>query len=83
MEENPDDYTGPSAYVYNKPPDKKDKRSQPYNKPFRKFRRWPLQQLSSVAALKGLCGDELSCSCLLASERLMYYEMRKSNTFDL
>lgn len=35
----------------------------------------------SVTALKGLCGDELSCSCLLASERLMYYETRKSNTF--
>ncbi|XP_016119935.1 probable RNA-binding protein 18, partial [Sinocyclocheilus grahami] len=39
MEENPDDYSGPSAYIYNKPPDKRDKRSQPYYKPFRKFRR--------------------------------------------
>lgn len=39
MEENPDDYSGPSAYIYNKPPDKRDKRSQPYHKQFRKFRR--------------------------------------------
>uniref|UniRef100_A0A8C2D751 RNA binding motif protein 18 n=1 Tax=Cyprinus carpio TaxID=7962 RepID=A0A8C2D751_CYPCA len=39
MEENPDDYSGPSAYIYNKPPDKRDKRSQPYYKPFRRFRR--------------------------------------------
>ncbi|KAG7498908.1 putative RNA-binding protein 18 isoform X2 [Solea senegalensis] len=46
MEENPeDDYSGPSAYVYNKPPEKK--RWEPYSKshhnnqsrPFRKFRR--------------------------------------------
>uniref|UniRef100_A0A8C2AY69 Probable RNA-binding protein 18 n=1 Tax=Cyprinus carpio TaxID=7962 RepID=A0A8C2AY69_CYPCA len=39
MEENPDDYCGPSAYIYNKPPEKRDKRSQPYHKQFRKFRR--------------------------------------------
>ncbi|TRY69661.1 hypothetical protein DNTS_028426 [Danionella cerebrum] len=39
MEQNPDDFTGPSPYIYNKPTDKKDKRSQPYHKPFRKFRR--------------------------------------------
>ncbi|XP_068430920.1 probable RNA-binding protein 18 isoform X2 [Clinocottus analis] len=45
MEENPeDDYSGPSAYVYNKPPERK--RWEPYSKshnnqsrPFRKFRR--------------------------------------------
>uniref|UniRef100_A0A3Q4BZR5 Probable RNA-binding protein 18 n=1 Tax=Mola mola TaxID=94237 RepID=A0A3Q4BZR5_MOLML len=45
MEENPDDYTGPSAYVYNKPPERK--RWEPYSRshhknqsrPFRKFRR--------------------------------------------
>ncbi|KAM9735642.1 putative RNA-binding protein 18 isoform 1-T1 [Menidia menidia] len=46
MEDNPDDnYSGPSAYVYNKPPEKK--RWEPYSKshhsnqsrPFRKFRR--------------------------------------------
>ncbi|KAM4634965.1 putative RNA-binding protein 18 isoform 4-T4 [Polymixia lowei] len=46
MEDNPDDeYSGPSAYVYNKPPEKK--RWEPYTKshhsnhsrPFRKFRR--------------------------------------------
>ncbi|XP_056154576.1 probable RNA-binding protein 18 [Lampris incognitus] len=46
MEDNPDDeYTGPSPYVYNKPPERK--RWEPYNKPhnnnqsrpFRKFRR--------------------------------------------
>ena len=49
MEENPDDdYSGPSAYVYNKPPERK--RWEPYSKshhnnqsrPFRKFRRWPI-----------------------------------------
>ncbi|MCJ8742807.1 hypothetical protein PDJAM_G00086660 [Pangasius djambal] len=40
MEENVDEeYSGPSPYLYNKPPEKKDKRSQPYNKPFRRFRR--------------------------------------------
>lgn len=48
MEENPDDeYTGPTAYVYNKPPERK--RWEPYSKShhnnqsrsFRKFRRWP------------------------------------------
>nr|XP_029512804.1 probable RNA-binding protein 18 isoform X2 [Oncorhynchus nerka] len=38
MEENPDEeYQGPSAYMYNKPPEKK--RQQPYSRPFRKFRR--------------------------------------------
>ncbi|XP_068191276.1 probable RNA-binding protein 18 isoform X2 [Antennarius striatus] len=46
MEENPDDdYSGPSAYVYNKPPERK--RWEPYSKsqrnnqsrPFRRFRR--------------------------------------------
>ncbi|CAJ1070910.1 probable RNA-binding protein 18 isoform X1 [Xyrichtys novacula] len=46
MEENPDDdYSGPSAYIYNKPPERK--RWEPYSKshhnnqsrPFRKFRR--------------------------------------------
>ncbi|XP_075900908.1 putative RNA-binding protein 18 isoform X1 [Nelusetta ayraudi] len=46
MEENPDDFSGPSAYVYNKPPERK--RWEPYSKPhhkaqssrpFRKFRR--------------------------------------------
>ncbi|MEQ2298282.1 hypothetical protein AMECASPLE_003604, partial [Ameca splendens] len=46
MEENPDDsFSGPSAYVYNKPPERK--RWEPYPKshhsnqsrPFRKFRR--------------------------------------------
>ncbi|XP_010875980.1 probable RNA-binding protein 18 isoform X2 [Esox lucius] len=38
MEENPDEeYQGPSAYMYNKPPEKK--RPQPYSRPFRKFRR--------------------------------------------
>jgi len=49
MEDNPDDnYSGPSAYVYNKPQEKK--RWEPYSKshhsnqsrPFRKFRRWPI-----------------------------------------
>ncbi|KAF4082686.1 hypothetical protein AMELA_G00154500 [Ameiurus melas] len=40
MEENVDEeYSGPSPYLYNKPPEKKDKRSQPYNKPFRRFKR--------------------------------------------
>lgn len=52
MEENPDDdYSGPSAYVYNKPPERK--RWEPYSKshhnnqsrPFRKFRRWPILPL--------------------------------------
>ncbi|TWW65983.1 RNA-binding protein 18 [Takifugu flavidus] len=45
MEENPDDFTGPSAYVYNKPPERK--RWEPYSRsnhknqsrPFRRFRR--------------------------------------------
>lgn len=45
MEENPDDFSGPSAYVYNKPPEKK--RWEPYSRsshknqsrPFRRFRR--------------------------------------------
>ncbi|XP_068609425.1 probable RNA-binding protein 18 [Brachionichthys hirsutus] len=46
MDENPDDdYSGPSAYVYNKPPERK--RWEPYSKsqrnnqsrPFRRFRR--------------------------------------------
>ncbi|XP_041754922.1 probable RNA-binding protein 18 isoform X1 [Coregonus clupeaformis] len=38
MEENPDEeYQGPSAYMYNKPPEKK--RPQPYSRPFRRFRR--------------------------------------------
>ncbi|XP_077352849.1 putative RNA-binding protein 18 isoform X1 [Festucalex cinctus] len=42
MEENPDEeYSGPSAYVYNKPPERK--RWEPYSKshgrPFRRFRR--------------------------------------------
>uniref|UniRef100_A0A4W5MAC4 Probable RNA-binding protein 18 n=1 Tax=Hucho hucho TaxID=62062 RepID=A0A4W5MAC4_9TELE len=39
MEENPDgeEYQGHSAYMYNKPPEKK--RLQPYSRPFRKFRR--------------------------------------------
>ncbi|KAI5099477.1 putative RNA-binding protein 18 [Silurus meridionalis] len=40
MEENVDEeYAGPSPYLYNKPPEKKDKRSQPYHKQFRRFRR--------------------------------------------
>ncbi|KAK3522062.1 hypothetical protein QTP70_022625 [Hemibagrus guttatus] len=40
MEENVDEeYSGPSPYLYNKPPEKKDKRSQPYNKQFRRFKR--------------------------------------------
>ncbi|XP_051540232.1 probable RNA-binding protein 18 [Myxocyprinus asiaticus] len=39
MDENPDDFSGPLVYIYNKPSDKKDKRSQPYRKQFRKFRR--------------------------------------------
>lgn len=40
MEENVDEeYSGPSPYLYNKPPEKKDKRSQPYSKPFRRFKR--------------------------------------------
>lgn len=47
MDENPDEeYSGPSAYVYNKPQERK--RWEPYSKshhnnqsrPFRKFRRW-------------------------------------------
>ncbi|XP_036384042.1 probable RNA-binding protein 18 isoform X2 [Megalops cyprinoides] len=38
MEENPDEeYSGPSVYLYNKPPEKK--RSVPYGKYGRKFRR--------------------------------------------
>ncbi|KAL0965823.1 hypothetical protein UPYG_G00286220 [Umbra pygmaea] len=38
MEQHPDEeYQGPSAYMYNKPPEKK--RPQPYSRPFRKFRR--------------------------------------------
>ncbi|XP_028828970.1 putative RNA-binding protein 18 isoform X1 [Denticeps clupeoides] len=38
MEDNPDEeYAGPSPYLYNKPPEKK--RPQPYNKPYRRFRR--------------------------------------------
>ncbi|KAJ7986916.1 hypothetical protein DPEC_G00333350 [Dallia pectoralis] len=38
MEDNPDEeYQGPSAYMYNKPPEKK--RPQPYSRPFRRFRR--------------------------------------------
>ncbi|KAJ8401984.1 hypothetical protein AAFF_G00375650 [Aldrovandia affinis] len=38
MEENPDEeYSGPSAYLYNKPPEKK--RPTPYHKHGRKFRR--------------------------------------------
>ncbi|KAI5620077.1 putative RNA-binding protein 18 [Silurus asotus] len=37
MEENVDEeYAGPSPYLYNKPPEKKDKRSQPYHKQFRR-----------------------------------------------
>lgn len=51
MEENPDDsYSGPSAYVYNKPPERK--RWEPYSKSHhsnqsrpRKFRRWPILPL--------------------------------------
>ncbi|XP_053501139.1 probable RNA-binding protein 18 isoform X2 [Ictalurus furcatus] len=40
MEDNVDEeYSGPSPYLYNKPPEKKDKRSQPYNKQFRRFKR--------------------------------------------
>ncbi|XP_066507218.1 probable RNA-binding protein 18 isoform X1 [Hoplias malabaricus] len=40
MEENTDEeYSGPSAYLYNKPTEKREKRSQPYNKQFRRFRR--------------------------------------------
>lgn len=40
MEENVDEeYAGPSPYLYNKPPDKKDRRPQPYHRPFRRFRR--------------------------------------------
>ncbi|XP_046902563.1 probable RNA-binding protein 18 isoform X1 [Hypomesus transpacificus] len=43
MEDNPDEeYAGPSAYMYNKPPqDKKyqQHRNKPYTRPFRKFRR--------------------------------------------
>lgn len=50
MEQNPDDtsFSGPPAYMYNKPPEKK--RWEPYSKshhshqgrPFRRFRRWPV-----------------------------------------
>lgn len=50
MEQNPDDtsFSGPPAYIYNKPPEKK--RWEPYSKshhshqgrPFRRFRRWPV-----------------------------------------
>lgn len=40
MDENvEEEYSGPSAYLYNKPPEKKEKRPQPYNKPFRRHRR--------------------------------------------
>lgn len=43
MEDNPDEeYSGPSAYAYNKPPpDKKRQQhhNKPYSRPFRKFRR--------------------------------------------
>lgn len=53
MEDNPDDYSGPSAYLYNKPPEKRDKRSQPYHKQHRKFRRWSLQNRPGVLALNG------------------------------
>lgn len=43
MEENPDEeYSGPSAYAYNKPPQDKKRQqyhNKPYSRPFRKFRR--------------------------------------------
>lgn len=39
MEENPDEqYSGPSVYLYNKPPEKK--RPAPYGRHHRKHRRW-------------------------------------------
>lgn len=43
MEENPDEeYSGPSAYAYNKPPQDKKRQqyhNKPYSRPFRRFRR--------------------------------------------
>lgn len=84
MEENPDDYSGPSAYTYNKPPDKREKRSQPYHKHFRKHRRWPLQKLAKCRCTERteMCADKMFLS-LGQCETIMYYANKQLNTFDL
>lgn len=84
MEENPDDYSGPSAYIYNKPPDNRDKRSQPYRKQFRKFRRWPLQQLAKCLLTQHEQTERRAqFLCLGQRETVICHEKSESNPFDL
>ncbi|MCI4388567.1 hypothetical protein PGIGA_G00087640 [Pangasianodon gigas] len=65
MEENVDEeYSGPSPYLYNKPPEKKDKRSQPYNK---QFRRWQSDHDCNSASTEHTTGPQLQDSFQITS----------------